>query len=616
MQEDDIPEIDARIASISHSVDAYIGLALKSGARTSTSQPMDEFIYVLMHNFAESLVNKIGECSLRHSYILSLLLYKAGLVPELRMTTPKIMLKALQNTHTNGSRTTLSEPLNYFNSEMRDARELLRIGRQYCISIRGDAVIIFNEFCAVFLNLTNLIVEEPNIDPLLKQELIDNVKTEIAPFFVVDNESHRLNENSLNIEATAKTTGQGTGNMWQVLTLPQEGKVVSIGLPDRMTLFFMRPSGEQRLFLSIHSDQNDNRLFDKDNLPILTIDNYFDDNKGLINLQRSFPDKVFVEDHSVGFVIWSGESTGPNTTIRRLLQGQNLHIRLFYHPFATSEYNVSLNGLADAVAEAFGVNISPKTTAPFQPACLTEHSNAEGTSVAALRVRKALGELLRELDDLIGIDSVKQEVHSLVNLMRLRGLRRQRGLPLPEVTLHLVFTGSPGTGKTTVARLFAEICRALGVLTRGHLVEVDRAGLVGGYVGQTALKTQQVIDSAINGVLFIDEAYSLTRSNSDNDYGMECISTLLKAMEDHRDELIVIVAGYTDPMQSFLASNPGLRSRFTKQVHFPDYDVDERWRIFKHIVEINGYQLSDSAAGGSSASPYCRDIRSQTRQFR
>ena len=160
---------------------------------------------------------------------------------------------------------------------------------------------------------------------------------------------------------------------------------------------------------------------------------------------------------------------------------------------------------------------------------------------------------------------------------------------------------TPGTGKTTVARLFAEICRALGVLTRGHLVEVDRAGLVGGYIGQTPLKTQQVIESAMNGVLFIDEAYSLTRSTSDNDFGMECISTLLKAMEDHRDELIVIVAGYTDPMQSFLASNPGLRSRFTKQVHFLDYDSDELWRIFNHIVEINGYQLSEGAAEAALA---------------
>jgi SpoVK/Ycf46/Vps4 family AAA+-type ATPase len=135
----------------------------------------------------------------------------------------------------------------------------------------------------------------------------------------------------------------------------------------------------------------------------------------------------------------------------------------------------------------------------------------------------------------------------------------------------------------------------LGVLKRGHLVEVDRSGLVGGYVGQTALKTKQAIDSAIDGVLFIDEAYSLTRSTSENDYGMECVATLLKAMEDHRDALIVIVAGYTDLMRSFLQSNPGLRSRFTKEIYFPDYTSDELWRIFKHFVESNGLQLGVGA---------------------
>jgi stage V sporulation protein K len=138
--------------------------------------------------------------------------------------------------------------------------------------------------------------------------------------------------------------------------------------------------------------------------------------------------------------------------------------------------------------------------------------------------------------------------------------------------------------------------RHLGVLKRGHLVEVDRAGLVGGYVGQTALKTKTVIDSAIDGVLFIDEAYSLTQSKSENDFGIESIATLLKAMEDHRDALIVIAAGYTDPMQSFLASNPGLRSRFTKEIRFPDYSTEELWRIFKHTVDSNSYQLSAGAA--------------------
>jgi stage V sporulation protein K len=246
-----------------------------------------------------------------------------------------------------------------------------------------------------------------------------------------------------------------------------------------------------------------------------------------------------------------------------------------------------------------------KLKVQFSPLLETDHktqlSITEPKDDRPSREGTTLDRLLTELDGLIGLESVKREVRSLVNVMRVRELRRQSGLPSPEVTLHLVFTGNPGTGKTTVARLFAEICRALGVLTSGHLVEVDRGGLVGGYVGQTALKTQQVIASAMNGVLFIDEAYSLARPNSDNDYGMECISTLLKAMEDHRDALIVIVAGYTDPMQSFLASNPGLRSRFTKQVHFPDYGSDELWRIFNHIVDMNGYQLSESAAEAARA---------------
>ena len=186
-------------------------------------------------------------------------------------------------------------------------------------------------------------------------------------------------------------------------------------------------------------------------------------------------------------------------------------------------------------------------------------------------------------------------MRSLVNLMHAQKQRLEAGLPPPDVTHHLVFTGNPGTGKTTVARLFAQICHALGVLRSGHLVEVDRAGLVGGYVGQTALKTKGVINSAIGGILFIDEAYSLTRSSSDMDFGPECIDTLLKAMEDHRDSLIVIVAGYTDLMVSFLKSNPGLRSRFPRQVHFPDYSSDDLIRIFNHTVQINGFRIATDA---------------------
>jgi Holliday junction resolvasome RuvABC ATP-dependent DNA helicase subunit len=320
-------------------------------------------------------------------------------------------------------------------------------------------------------------------------------------------------------------------------------------------------------------------------------------------LEQNTPQQTSIDDDTIGMVCGIFEFGQEQVTLYAEVGGKP-------NPNKLNNFTNAFIELAKFLLDEPGIDLLAKQDlinklkAKFEPFRLTDHqaqhSNEpahDGTSDAA----KTLDMSLAELDGLIGLDSVKREVRSLVNLMRLRELRRQGGLRSPEVTLHLVFTGNPGTGKTTVARLFAEICRALGVLTRGHLVEVDRAGLVGGYVGQTALKTQQVIGSAMNGVLFIDEAYSLTRSNSDHDYGMECISTLLKAMEDHRDELIVIVAGYTDPMQSFLASNPGLRSRFTKQVHFPDYGSDELWRIFNHIVDINGYQLSEGAAEATRA---------------
>ena len=200
-----------------------------------------------------------------------------------------------------------------------------------------------------------------------------------------------------------------------------------------------------------------------------------------------------------------------------------------------------------------------------------------------------------ELDNLIGLDEVKKEVRSLANFVKLQKQRQDQGLKSPKLSYHLVFTGSPGTGKTTVARIVARIYKDLGILKKGHTVETDRSGLVGQYVGQTAPKTNQIVDSAMNGVLFIDEAYALVPDNTLQDYGQEAISTLLKRMEDNRDSLVVIIAGYSNEMQRFIDSNPGLQSRFTRYINFPDYTAEELVRIFYMYMKKNEYTLSKEA---------------------
>ena len=206
-----------------------------------------------------------------------------------------------------------------------------------------------------------------------------------------------------------------------------------------------------------------------------------------------------------------------------------------------------------------------------------------------------LEEVLAELDGLCGLDQVKKDVKSLINLVKVRKLRQEAGLPVPPMSLHLVFMGNPGTGKTTVARLLAKIYHAIGVLSKGQLVEVDRSGLVAGFVGQTAIKTQEVIQKAIGGVLFIDEAYALVNQENGNDFGHESIEVLLKNMEDHRDDLIVIVAGYTNLMEKFIHSNPGLESRFNKYFFFEDYNAGQLLAIFRSMCKKNGYTLSKEA---------------------
>ena len=201
----------------------------------------------------------------------------------------------------------------------------------------------------------------------------------------------------------------------------------------------------------------------------------------------------------------------------------------------------------------------------------------------------------QELEDLIGLESVKQEVKSLANFVKLQKQRQQKGLKTPKLSYHLVFTGSPGTGKTTVARIVARIYKDLGILKKGHTVETDRSGLVAEYVGQTATKTNAIVDSALNGVLFIDEAYALVPEGNGQDYGQEAISTLLKRMEDDRDKLVVIIAGYTNEMKRFIDSNPGLQSRFNRYINFPDYSAQELVKIFHMYMKKNQYTISDEA---------------------
>ncbi|MFL6205426.1 MAG: AAA family ATPase [Acidimicrobiales bacterium] len=244
--------------------------------------------------------------------------------------------------------------------------------------------------------------------------------------------------------------------------------------------------------------------------------------------------------------------------------------------------------LLDAI-QGVEANRSPAAAATAAAAAASK-----ATAASADPPARPLDELLAELDDLVGLQGVKHEVKLVTNLLRVQRIRKERGLPTMDQSRHLIFTGNPGTGKTTVARLLAQIYRTLGVVERGHLVETDRAGLVAGYVGQTAPLVQARFDEADQGVLLIDEAYSLVRGG-ERDFGREAIDAIVKLIEDRRERIVVVMAGYPDEMEQLISANPGLRSRFPKVIHFPDYSTDELLAIIDTLADKSGYRLDPGA---------------------
>lgn len=286
-----------------------------------------------------------------------------------------------------------------------------------------------------------------------------------------------------------------------------------------------------------------------------------------------FGNSVIDAVHSLGVTGYDGDTDF-------MLAGVFTH-----YGYDCREYLNLLSELASYIIQRHGLTAYPSLA--DYPERIMEAVPQSGSAVPEKKLT---------LDDLIGIEGVKREVRKFADFIRVQQMREKEGLTVSPINYHCVFTGNPGTGKTTVARILADIFKDLGILKKGHLVETDRSGLVAEYVGQTAVKTNKLVDEALDGVLFIDEAYSLADPSGKDLYGKEAISILLKRMEDDRDRLIVILAGYDDEMGIFINSNPGLRSRFNRYIHFDDYSAEELWQIFMLNLKKQDYVIDDDAA--------------------
>jgi len=335
---------------------------------------------------------------------------------------------------------------------------------------------------------------------------------------------------------------------------------------------------------------------------------------------RSTPDALRADGTTTGSAAWLGSTSDLFEILLGVdhRNGSDLATTYYEHALAVAHMVASLDahtGRNELLAiDAYRALLlsaikgvpTPDRPAPGAPAPkpITDRPATAGADLPADPPADPppvpLGNLLAELDELVGLDEVKREVKLVTDLLQVQRLRRERGLPVAESSRHLIFTGNPGTGKTTVARLLAQLYRTLGVVTRGHLVETDRAGLVAGYVGQTATRVTAAFDRADQGVLLIDEAYALVRG-ADTDFGREAIDTIVKLVEDRRDRLVVIAAGYPDEMADFVGANPGLPSRFPRTIAFPDYDDDELTAIFTKLCADNDYGCGAESTAAARA---------------